>query len=459
MFDEFQDIDPIQFRIISKLSQDNRNIFCVGDPDQAIYGFRNALPEAFQDFKNYFDDAEIVKLEINYRSTVQILDVANELINKKKNIFSKYLIPGSKEKNGEKVRHFITTNPEREIEEITNTILSLHKQKKVPFKKFAVLFRNWSYGRRVNEVLTQKRIPFFSEDLKRLWNREEIKDSLAYLNIAFEDDIYNANKSLLRVINKPARGFGAKFLEILTNEARELGRPLIKHIVSKEKVNSEQKCEDLCNILKTIRNIAKDKKRPLHNRVTRILRESGLISHFQKVDPLRVSNINTFLQLIFDQDLNDLEQIKERLRELTKYTADRDVVYLTTIHGAKGLEFDYVFVMHMDEGKIPSKFTLLEKEPNEFEQRINEERRLTYVAFTRAKKALFLSSAFGQAMISRFVKDVETKIFSIVDLFADPSDDMLDDQLSEEEMYSDEDLQRGSDLEEAKDLQDDDEDG
>lgn len=276
-----------------------------------------------------------------------------------------------------------------------------------------------------------------------------MRDTLAYLNLAFEDNVFTANKALLRVINKPSRGFGDKIMETLTAEARELGIPLIRHVVSGAVVKKDQRCEDLRSIIKTIRNIAQDKQKHLHSRVAKILQEAGLISHYTRIDPSRVSNINLFLNLIFDQNFSDIEEIKERLRALTKYSADKDVVYLSTIHGSKGLEFDYVFVMHMDEGKIPSKFTLAEKDAFELEKRLNEERRLTYVAFTRAKRALFLSSAFGEEAASRYVKDVEHKLLKAIDLFSDQSDgDVFDgaDDSDDVDMYSDEDTERNSDL-------------
>ncbi|OAL10097.1 hypothetical protein A6V39_04245 [Candidatus Mycoplasma haematobovis] len=439
LFDEFQDIDPVQFSIIVKLTKNRRNIFCVGDPDQAIYAFRNAIPEVFSKFKEQVNDVEVFKLETNYRSTQSILEVSNELINKQKTDFSKSLVSAYEDNIGERVKLFITNNPKREVDEIVNTILDIKKKELAPYRSFAVLFRNWSFGRKLSETLTDMGIPFFSEDLKNIWNKEEIKDALAYLSLAFEDDILIANKSLLRVINKPTRGFGQKSLQLLKSEANRIGITLLALI--KRRARKDPKCRKLWNIIGDIRKLAR-RKSSLHVRMSKILRASGLMDYFERSEPQRLININLFLSFIFELEIGDLREALDKLKELTKFTTDRDAVYLSTVHSAKGLEFDYVFVMHMEEGKLPSKYSL------ENDKKIEEERRIAYVAFTRTKKLLFLSSSGGEEKISRFLKDIEPLLLKTIDLSEE-----YEEQDDEDDESSNED--RGGSLEENDTLLDD----
>ncbi|AEG73029.1 ATP-dependent DNA helicase UvrD/PcrA [Mycoplasma haemofelis str. Langford 1] len=400
LFDEFQDIDEVQFEVLKKLSRDSQNIFCVGDPDQSIYGFRGAVKESFERFKSHFPDTEVFKLEWNYRSTPQILEVANTLINKDKGEFSKNLITNNPE--GSKVRYFLTNSPSREDDHVIDIILNLQKESNVQLRNCAILFRNNVFGNQITNKLLAKKIPFISKDLYEFWRREEIKDMIAYLSIAFEKDLIKVDKAIQRVINKPNRGIGLKRQEELRKSAKENGISLRETIQRA----SDTSVVEFWNLLKKIRLFAKNEEFNVIEQVQGILNFSGFWEYLKGKDMEKHDRAKAILNNVLDESRCDLEMIKRNIEEMTRYGVEKDQLYVGTIHGAKGLEFDHVFVMKVDEGKLPSRHSINPIKAEEKESRMKEERRLAYVAFTRAKQCLYLSSSGGKENVSSFAKDV-----------------------------------------------------
>lgn len=453
LFDEFQDIDPIQFRIIAKLAQESQNIFCVGDPDQSIYGFRDALRESFKEFQNKFQNVQIFKLEQNYRSTPEILAVANKLINKETNDFSKILVTNNP--SGEKVKYFLTDNPEMEAEHILRIIQKLHEEYGVEFKKFAILFRNWSYSKKINNLFLSKNIPFLSQDLRKLLQKTEVKDLFACLIIAFErKNITRMNNALLRVINKPARGFGKKRKDELVLLAKEKNVELIQYIVSK--LNYDQSCRALGSTIKAIKDIAIDEGQPIKSRVTEILKVFGLWQYWKKY-PDRFETIKSFLKAVFDENVPDYKSALRRVKAITQFAIDKDKIFLTTIHGAKGLEFEHVFVLSLNEGFLPSKYSLRELAADPSSSAMDEERRLFYVALTRAQKGLYLFSYNnGEQGVSRFVKDIEDELEKVDTSVGTPFE--AENDFEEDGIDEDEDFERDALTDIEEDFEEDEDD-
>ncbi|OAL10110.1 DNA helicase UvrD [Candidatus Mycoplasma haematobovis] len=380
LFDEFQDIDEIQFEIIKKLTEKEANIFCVGDPDQAIYGFRGALKNSFEEFKEHYKNAELFKLELNYRSTPQILETANTLINKNRGIFSKEL--NTNNPDGNKVSCYLAGEEDKYV---VNTIIKLQTEEDIALKNCAVLYRNNSFGNQLTNLLLAKRIPFISRELYAFWRREEIKDMIAYLSVAFEKDAKKVDRALERVINKPNRGIGIKKQEILKNTAK-VENISLREAITKSKDYAVKAFSELLNSLV-------NQELSIVEQVNNVLTKCGYWSYWSERDMEKYDRAKAILKNVLDEEKFDLDVIKKNIEEMTKYGVEKDQLYIGTIHGAKGLEFDYVFVIKLDEGKLPYKYSL----------EAEEERRLAYVAFTRAKKKLFLSSS---GKVSPYIKEL-----------------------------------------------------
>ncbi|OAL10093.1 hypothetical protein A6V39_04225 [Candidatus Mycoplasma haematobovis] len=402
LFDEFQDIDQIQFKIIWELSKNRRSIFCVGNPNQSIYGFRHALNRPFETFKKAFPNAKNFELRVNYRSTVNILNVSNALIDKGNENYSENLLPCYPRQLGEPVRLLISDKWCNEIEEILNAVEIVNRQKSISLKKIAILFRCWSFGSLLSEALIQRKVPFFSEDPERVLNSEEVRDVLCYLRLASEDDINDVN--FLQIINKPNRNFGPKNLKTLKRKASKFNITVMEYTRFLDERGSDQRCKELWDLLRDIKVIAKSSLN-LSEVISKILERTGLLNYYEEIEPSRLQNIKSFLSLVSLIEAKSLSEFLRQYKSCFRLMNNKDAVYLSTIHGAKGLEFDYVFVMNMNEGLNYSNL-------------VEEERRIFYVAFTRAKKCLFLSASKDAGIISRFIEDIRPLLLE-VDSFVD----------------------------------------
>ena len=392
--DETQDSSEKQFYLIEMLSRFHQNLFVVGDPDQTIYEWRGAKPEILVDFDKQFIDSKTIVMNQNYRSTPNILSLGNHIIKKNKIRVDKDMFTQNPE--GVEVVHFHGENDYQEGLWVANEIKRLVKDETCKYSDFAILYRANHISRSLEQSLIRENIPYSVFGGIRFFERKEIKDVLAYLRlIEFEDDF-----SFLRVVNTPSRGLGKKFIE---NVAKIAERESIS-LYSALQQNISQKELSRKGAIEFIELIEKYKKSKadliISDLVKEIMDESGLSAYYRTDgDTDRLDNIKELQNSIILLETQDEEPINltEYLQEIALYT-DMDIeddrndrVKLMTIHTSKGLEFPYVFLCGFTEGVLPSAMSIKERRA----KAIEEERRLTYVAITRAEKAFYMTESEG----------------------------------------------------------------
>lgn len=392
--DETQDSSQKQFMLIEILSQFHKNLFVVGDPDQAIYEWRGAKPEILVDFDKQFVDSKTIVMNQNYRSTPNILSLSNHIIKNNKIRLDKEMF--TKNREGVDVVHFHGQNDYEEGLWIANEIKRLVGDKNCKYSDFAILYRANHISRSIEQSLIKGNIPYSIFGGIRFFERKEIKDILAYLRlIEFGDDF-----SFLRIVNTPSRGLGKKFIqsivEIAEKENISLYSALEKNITQKE-LNRQGAIE----FVKLIEKYKKLKNSLIiSDLVKEIMDESGLSDYYRTDgDTERLDNIKELQNTIILLETQDEKRtnLTEYLQEVALYT-DMDIadnrnerIKLMTIHTSKGLEFPYVFLCGFTEGVLPSAMSLKERRA----RAIEEERRLTYVAITRAEKAFYMTESEG----------------------------------------------------------------
>ena len=388
--DEYQDTNNIQYEIINLIAAKYRNICVVGDEDQSIYAFRGANIENILNFEKDYPDAYTIKLERNYRSTKRILDTANELIRNNKSSKGKKLWTDGSE--GEKIKIFNAKTPYDEAEFIVKEIKAKSKSG-VDYKDMTILYRTNAQSRVLEEKLLEGNVPYKIYGGMQFFQRKEIKDILAYLNLL---NNRNDNHNFYRIINVPKRSIGEKTLEKIAEIANERNIPMLDAL----------QFVDETNIRGAVKNTLKD----FYNMIQRIylsLDELSVKEVFDEVitktkyfDSIednkedRVKNIEELLNSIIELEKRNPHVSLADYLDMVSLTASTDemeenenFVKLMTIHSSKGLEFDYVFIAGMEDGLFPScSFESSEED-------IEEERRLCYVAVTRAKKELYISYA------------------------------------------------------------------
>jgi DNA helicase-2/ATP-dependent DNA helicase PcrA len=393
--DEYQDTNEIQYQLIKLLAEKNKNICVIGDPDQSIYAFRGAKISNILNFTKDFPKTKIINLTNNYRSTPQILKQANLVIKNNQNRLEKEL--QTLNKDGEEVvlNNFFTDYEEAEniIKEIKNSL---------PLKENVILYRTNAQSRIFEEVLLKYKIPYLIVGGVKFYARKEIKDILAYLRIIYQK---NDEVSLLRIINFPKRGIGKTSLNKLRAEALHKNLSVFELIEHIKMCDLPEKTKIL--FLK-FKNLYDDLKKDLENLefsefVKKLLEKTGYNKILNENDPKneeRKENISELINIAsrYNQFKKDalayfLEEIS--LLQDTDSLEKKDSVYLMTIHSAKGLEFDNVYLTGLEEGLFPSDRSLEE------EEQIEEERRLFYVALTRAKKKLSLSYVYSRQVYGR----------------------------------------------------------
>ena len=392
--DETQDSSQKQFMLIDMLSQFHKNLFVVGDPDQTIYEWRGAKPEILVDFDKQFVDSKTIIMNQNYRSTPNILSLGNHIIKKNKIRVDKDMFTQNPE--GVEVVHFHGQNDYEEGLWVANEIKRLVADENCNHSDFAILYRANHISRSVEQSLIRENIPYSVFGGIRFFERKEIKDVLSYLRlIEFEDDF-----SFLRVVNTPSRGLGKKFIENVAKIAEKENISLYSAL----KENLSQKDLSRKGAIEFIELIEKYKKVKanliISDLVKEIMDESGLSAYYRTDgDTDRLDNIKELQNSIILLETQDEEQINltEYLQEIALYT-DMDIeddrndrVKLMTIHTSKGLEFPYVFLCGFTEGVLPSAMSIKERRAKALE----EERRLTYVAITRAEKAFYMTESEG----------------------------------------------------------------
>ena len=392
--DETQDSSQKQFMLIEMLSQYHKNLFVVGDPDQTIYEWRGAKPEILVDFDKQFVDSKTIIMNQNYRSTPNILSLGNHIIKNNKIRVDKDMFTQNPE--GVEVVHFHGENDYEEGLWVASEIKRLVNDENCKYSDFAILYRANHISRSIEQSLIRENIPYSVFGGIRFFERKEIKDVLAYLRlIEFEDDF-----SFLRVVNTPSRGLGKKFIEsvakIAEKESISLYSALQKNITQKEL--SRKGAVEFIELIEKYKKSKADLI--ISDLVKEIMDESSLSAYYRTDgDTDRLDNIKELQNSIILLETQDEEPINltEYLQEIALYT-DMDIeddrndrVKLMTIHTSKGLEFPYVFLCGFTEGVLPSAMSIKERRA----KAIEEERRLTYVAITRAEKGFYMTESEG----------------------------------------------------------------
>ncbi len=392
LVDEYQDTNYVQFRLIYLLTQKKRNLCVVGDEDQSIYGWRGANIKNIMNFESKFKNPKIIKLEQNYRSTKNILSAANYLISNNDERKEKKLWTDNNE--GEKIKVFAKNSKENEVHRICNEILDI-KQQGDNYSDIAIFVRTNAQTREIERGLRNKRILYVVIGSLKYFDRMEVKDILAYLKFYNNRNDY---LSLARIINTPKRAIGSKSLEKIMNILRD-SETTLEDIYQKRLLN-ERICNNVgkfCEIFEGIDEYFE--KNEIVDGVLELLDKINYKKYLEKYYDNAEERWDNVHELVSDireyQKKNDESNLSDYLNnialiqdiDLMEEETDQDAVNVLTIHKAKGLEFEYVFVSGVEDGKIPHKNS--RNSPSEIE----EERRLLYVAMTRAKKRLYLSWA------------------------------------------------------------------
>lgn len=405
--DEFQDIDPLQYRLMEVLCAYHHNLFIVGDPDQTIYTWRGANVKYLLDFDQHHPGTQTIMMMENYRSTPQILRVANALIRKNRQRIEKELIPMLPD--GVPVVCHLAEDSTKEAEWMVKNIETLH-QMGVAYNEMTVMYRAHYVTRTIEEVLLRSKIPYTIYSGVQFFGRMEIKDALCYLRmIVYKDDL-----SFRRIANVPKRNLGVRRMKFLEEYTEQHGDTLYDALVKNlehEIFRGTKAREFVALIEKYASSYA---ERTISEVLTSILHESGYEKLLRTEGAQdRLDNLAELKQAVFSFETSageetDLEAYLKSVAMLSNMDiADsHDRVKLMTVHTAKGLEFPYVFLCSMSEGIFPS------KKVNTLEG-MEEERRLAFVAITRAEKGLYLSEAAGRNFDgsprypSRFILDID----------------------------------------------------
>ena len=406
MVDEFQDIDKLQYELMTVLCGYHKNLFVVGDPDQTIYTWRGADIRYLLDFDRAFPGTHTIMLLQNYRSTPQILAVANDLIDKNHNRMDKILEPTRPD--GVPVRCHHARTAEAEAAWIAGEIDALHKQG-VPYRAMTVLYRAHYVTRTIETVFLHEEIPYTIYSGVQFFCRAEIKDTLSYLRmIAYRDDL-----SFLRIVNQPRRNIGERRIKFLREAAQQTGASLYDTLCAHldDELFKGTKARQFVQL---IQSLASDyAERPISEVLAETLDRSGYEKMLRtEGSQERLDNLAELKQSVYEYETtcgeeSTLEHYLARVALLTNTDAGgtRDQVRLMTVHTAKGLEFPYVFLCAMNDGIFPSK--KVHTWPG-----MEEERRLAFVALTRAQDGLYLSEAEGRNFDgscrypSRFLLDI-----------------------------------------------------
>ena len=413
LIDEYQDTNEAQYTFSKILASKYRNIFVVGDNDQAIYAFRGANYKNILNFEKDYPEAKSVVLEENYRSTKTILNAANDVIKNNKERKSKNL--WSNKPVGDKITYKLVGTEKEEASFVADEIKSLLEQG-VKEEDIAVLYRTNAQSRVVEEYMLKKNIKYRVVGSFYFYNRKEIKDLLCYLRLIsnHKDDV-----SLLRIINTPKRGIGEKTIDNLTTLAVEQSSSIYEAITSGKELAFKNLIEELTEESKTL---------SLTELVEAILEKSGIKKELSSSklleDEIRLENLNEFKGVTKsyeeEQGSATLEDFLDEISlvsDLAEHQDGSNRVSLMTVHSVKGLEYDYVFIVGMEEGIFPHYNAINDGS----QSAIEEERRLCYVAITRAKKKLYILAAksrmlFGNTNInkpSRFIEEINKEYLDI----------------------------------------------
>ncbi len=414
LVDEYQDTNMAQYLLLRLLAQGSKNICCVGDDDQSIYGWRGAEIGNILKFEKDFPGATVIRLEQNYRSTSNILGAASGLIESNQGRLGKTLWTESNV--GDKVQIIKHIDGKDEVSWICDDIYNKIKSEKIKFSDIAILFRaTWQF-RDFEDLLLRRDIPHIIIGGTRFFDRQEIKDAVAYLRIINSDA---DSLALERIINVPKRGIGEKSLQQLHNIAREKNFRLIdavRHAVKTGLVGKriQENLGQFIDMLDIWRDVGSSDKKNHIDLVEQVLDESGYTDMLQNEQtPESQGRLENLKELVSSlNDFSDLQAFLDHVSLVMENQVDRnpDKVSLMTLHASKGLEFKQVYLPGWEEETFPNKKSLDDNGQNGLE----EERRLAYVGITRAKLLCTISSAesrykfgdFNFNLESRFIKEL-----------------------------------------------------
>lgn len=411
MVDEYQDTNQTQYILTKMMSAKYKNICVVGDNDQSIYMFRGANYRNILNFEKDYKNTSVILLEENYRSTKNILDVANSIIKNNKSRKDKTLWTNNDD--GLKIKYHRSSNEKDESFYVVSEIKKLLNNG-VPLSEIAVLYRANAQSRNIEEVLLRDNIPYKVVGAFYFYNRKEIKDLIAYLKLIYN---HNDDNSLTRIINVPKRGIGLKAIENLNTKSMLEEKSLYDSLSTQKELDFKRLIDDLSKKSETM---------SLTELVDCILNDSKMKEELELEKTIesevRLENLEEFKSITKSfEESKGIVSLGEFLEEISlvsdveEYKNNTNVVTLMTIHSAKGLEFDNVFLIGMEEGLFPHANCL-----NDAEE-LEEERRLCYVAVTRARKRLWLVNArsrmlYGKEsynMQSRFIDEIDKENLDI----------------------------------------------
>lgn len=407
LIDEYQDTNPVQYKLSVMLSNKYKNIFVVGDMNQSIYAFRQADFRNISNFEKDFKGAKVIKLEHNYRSTNNILSAANEVI--KHNTERKDLKLFSDNGDGVKIKYMRAYDEKHEIALVIDEIKHLLREG-YKNEDIAILYRTNAQSRAIEDVFLAKGIPYKVFGSYYFYNRKEIKDLISYLRL-----IYNPHDeiSLRRVINTPKRGIGESAIAAIEERAKQQNISMFDALETRKELEFKEIIEDL---------IKRSESLSLTELIDEVLERSGMKKELESSkaleDEIRLENLMevksitaSFEERTGSANLGDFLEEVSLIADISNHTEDGDVVTLMTLHSAKGLEFPVVFLVGMEEGLFPHNMSLMENN-------LEEERRLCYVGITRAKERLYLTNAkrrmlYGKENMnipSRFISEIDEKL-------------------------------------------------
>lgn len=422
MVDEYQDTNAAQFAFVKLLAQKHQNLCVVGDDDQSIYKFRGADITNILQFEKYFPNARVIKLEQNYRSTKNILEAANAVIHNNEGRKDKTL--WSDNEKGDKIDLYQAEDGYSEAEMVASTIKENVDNGRSDYSDYAILYRTNNQSRVLEEKLMMKNIPYKIIGGQNFYQRKEIKDIIAYLRVISNptDDI-----AVERIINVPKRGIGATTVDKVKDYARAYGMDLYEALLDVENIPGLSRAAGkIKKFTDLIEGYKKDEYYGEIEKLTKdILDDTGYISELaaENTDEAngRIENIDELVSKIVEYQENAEDPVLSEfleevalVSEIDNLSEDSSYVVLMTVHSAKGLEFPYVFLCGMEDGLFPGYMSIMSGDNEELE----EERRLCYVAITRAMKKLTISYAKKRMVrgemqyniVSRFVKEVPPMI-------------------------------------------------
>jgi DNA helicase-2/ATP-dependent DNA helicase PcrA len=408
MVDEFQDTNVSQYLITKKLSAVNRNICVVGDDAQSIYAFRGADIQNILNFERDYSDLVTIKLEENYRSTKAIVAVANSIISRNKNQLKKDVFTSNED--GDDIEIIRASSDNEEGRMIASTIFEAAQKENLTWSDFAILYRTNAQSRSFEEALRRLNIKYRIIGGVSFYQRKEIKDVLGYLRFTVNQ---NDEEAFKRIINLPKRGIGDTTIAKIVVTAAENNVPvwdIVSNIGQFQAARGSAGIEAFSDLIKSFKLMVEVEKKDAYEVANHVAKASGLLRELYEdktVEGLaRYQNLQELLNAIksfVDNPENEDKSLATFLQSVSLLTnadadedpADRDKVTLMTIHSAKGLEFNRVFLVGLEEDLFPSQMML------QSQQDLEEERRLFYVAVTRAEKKLMISYAESRYQFGR----------------------------------------------------------